>query len=261
MRIALAASGALAVALPGAALAQGKLEAHYTVTLAGIPIGKGSWVIEIADTHYSATASGITTGLMHVLTDGEGTTAAHGSFAGRQRCRPRPMPPPSRAARRPTDVRVTLDNGNVKDFKADPPQDHDHERVPVTEADRHGVFDPMTASLMRVPGNGELLSPEACQRTMAIFDGRMRYDLQFSFKRMDTVKADKGYAGPVVVCAVYFTPVGGYIPSRGAIKYLAKSARHGDLAGADRRHAGAGAVPGRRGRRRSARPCCGRPSS
>ncbi len=39
---------------------------------------------------------------------------------------------------------------------------------------------------------------------------------------MDQVKADKGYAGPVVVCAVYFSPIAGYIPSRAAIRYIAK---------------------------------------
>ena len=54
----------LAAAAPMAAHAQGKLEAQYTVTLAGIPIGKGNWVIDINDTHYKAAASGITTGLM-----------------------------------------------------------------------------------------------------------------------------------------------------------------------------------------------------
>ena len=80
----------------------------------------------------------------------------------------------------------------------------------------------MTASLLRTPGTGDPLSPQACQRTMAVFDGRMRYDLQFAFKRMDNVKAEKGYAGPVVVCAVYFSPVAGYIPSRAAIRYIAK---------------------------------------
>jgi hypothetical protein len=34
------------------------------------------------------------------------------------------------------------------------------------------------------------------------------------------VKADKGYAGLAAVCAVYFTPVAGYIPDRAAIKHL-----------------------------------------
>ena len=55
-----------------------------------------------------------------------------------------------------------------------------------------------------------------------MFDGRLRYDLQFAFKRMDHVKADKGYAGPVVVCAVYFSPIAGHIPSRSAIRYITK---------------------------------------
>ena len=117
-------------------------------------------------------------------------------------------------------TRITINNGNVKDFKVDPPQDNDPERVPITEAHQHGVLDPMIALLLRVPGSGEVLSPEACQRSLPVFDGRLRYDLQFAFKRMDKVKASKGYAGPVVVCAAYFSPVAGFIPSRAAIKYL-----------------------------------------
>ena len=50
----------------------------------------------------------------------------------------------------------------------------------------------------------------------------MRYDLQLTFKRMETVKAEKGYAGKVLVCAVRFSPIAGYIPSRSAIKYIAE---------------------------------------
>jgi len=213
----LLASGALAAP----ASAQGKLEARYLATLAGIPIGKGNWAIDVTDTHYSAAAIGATTGLMKVLTKGEGTSASHGTLNGGH-------PLSSNYAstiksRAQTDeVRVSLDNGNVREFKAKPPSDDDRERVPLTDAHRHGVLDPMTASLMRVDGDGGLLVPEACQRKLAIFDGRLRYDLDMAFKRMDTVKADKGYAGPVVVCSVEFHPLGGYIPSRPTIKYLSK---------------------------------------
>jgi hypothetical protein len=49
-----------------------------------------------------------------------------------------------------------------------------------------------------VPEGDRKLSSGVCRHTLAIFDGRMRYDLQLAFKRMDTVKAEKGYAGPVV---------------------------------------------------------------
>jgi len=47
-----------------------------------------------------------------------------------------------------------------------------------------------------------------------------RVDIDLVFKRMDQVKADKGYAGPVVVCQVLYTPIAGHRPARDAIKYL-----------------------------------------
>jgi hypothetical protein len=211
----------VAAAAASPASAQGKLDAQYTVTLAGIPIGKGSWVIDIADTQYTATASGKTTGLLHAFTGGEGTSAAHGTLqAGRLMSSI--YTSTITTSKKNDETRLTTSSGSVKDFTVDPPQDNDPERVPLTEAHQHGVLDPMTASLLHVAGTGDPLSPEACKQTAAIFDGRLRYDLQFAFKRMDKVKADKGYAGPVVVCAVYFSPVAGYIPSRTAIKYIAK---------------------------------------
>jgi len=113
-----------------------------------------------------------------------------------------------------------ISSGTVKEFRVDPPTVTGPDRVPVTEAHRRGIADPMTASLMRVPGNGDLLAPPACQRTLAVFDGRMRYDLQLSFKRLDRVRSDKGYQGTAVVCAVRFAPIAGHVPERYAIKYL-----------------------------------------
>jgi Protein of unknown function (DUF3108) len=219
-RLMLMLAAALIAAAP-AAHAQGKLEARYTVTLAGIPIGKGSWVVDVTDTHYMAAASGVTTGLIRVFTGGKGTSAANGTLLAGQ-----PLTSiyaSTIATSKKTDeVRLTVANGTVKESKLDPPLETQPDRVPITDAHRKGILDPMTAALMRTPGNGNPLSPEACQRTIAVFDGRLRFDLQFAFKRMDHVKAEKGYAGPVVVCAVYFLPIAGYIPSRAAIRYVSK---------------------------------------
>lgn len=203
------------------AMAQGRLEARFTASLAGIPVGKGSWVVDINENHYAAVASGTTTGLLHALTGGHGNTATRGTL---QAGRPVSAIYASTivSSKKTDDVRITIANGNIKDFSVDPPQDNASERVPLTEAHKRDVIDPMTASLLRVPGNGDPVSPEACKQMLSIFDGRLRYDLQLVFKRMDKAKADKGYAGPVVVCAVYFSPIAGYIPSRTAIKYIAK---------------------------------------
>ncbi len=211
----------LAAASPSAVRAQGKLEAHYTATIAGIPIGKGTWAIDITDSHYTASASGETTGLVRAFTGGEGNSHVNGTLQAGQ---PASSTYASTIAssHKIDVVQLTVANGVVTDFRLDPPLETESDRVPITDASRKGILDPMTASLMRTPGTGTPLSPEACQRTLAIFDGRLRYDLQFAYKRMDHVKAEKGYAGPVVVCAVYFSPVAGYIPSRAAIRYIAK---------------------------------------
>jgi hypothetical protein len=110
----------------------------------------------------------------------------------------------------------------VKDYLAEPPNTPHVERVAIQDQHRRGVLDPMTAAIMRVPGTGDTFVPQACNRKLAVFDGRMRYDLQLAYKRLDKVKSDPGYQGTVVVCAVYFSPVAGHVPSRPAIKYLSE---------------------------------------
>jgi len=122
-------------------------------------------------------------------------------------------------------IRLVLANGNVKDFSIDPLPPVDPDRIVVTDAHRKGVLDPMTGSMLRVPGNGEVLSPDSCRAGTGIFDGRMRYDLKLDYKRMETVRAERGYHGPALVCAIYFIPVAGYIPDRPVIKYLATERR------------------------------------
>jgi hypothetical protein len=220
----LLASGALVLALFGSsasAEAQGRLEARYAATLAGIPIGGGNWAIEIIDSQYSATLNGSTSGLLRAFTGGKGDATVRGTLNGGQL--PSSIYAADISGRKKIDtIRITINNGNVKDFRVDPPLDNDPERVPITDASQRGVLDPLTASLVRMPGKGDLLVPEACQRTQEIFDGRLRYDLQFAFKRMDKVKSTKGYVGPVVVCSVHFSAVAGFVPSRAAIKYLSK---------------------------------------
>ena len=57
----------------------------------------------------------------------------------------------------------------------------------------------MTAMFVYIPGAGEMTVPHACELTVVVFDGHTRYDLQLAFKRLDQVKTEKGYQGPVVV--------------------------------------------------------------
>ena len=213
-------TGACLLLAAPSAFAQGKLDARYEATLAGIPVGKGTWTIDIADDSFSAAASGGTSGLLKAFAGGSGTGAAQGRVVNGALVSNN-YSATTTTSKKSEAIRIVLSNGNVKDYAIEPEPPIDPDRLPITDAHRRGVYDPMTGSMLRVPGSGDPLSPEACRTGAAVFDGRMRYDLKLDFKRMETVKAEKGYHGPVVVCAVYFSPVAGYIPDRPVIKYLA----------------------------------------
>src|ERR1700726_643672 len=175
-------------ALPHSAAAQGRLDARYEATLAGIPVGKGAWTIEIADDQFSAAASGGTSGLLKAFAGGSGTGAAQGRVVnGALVASTYPATPT--ASKNSEAIRISLVNGNVKEFAIEPEPPVDADRLPVTDAHRRGVYDPMTGAMIKVPGTSEVLSPDSCRTGAGIFDGRMRYDLKLDFKRRATARA------------------------------------------------------------------------
>ena len=221
LSVVFAASVALA-GVAGSAQAQSKLEARYAVTLAGIPLGSGTWVIDVAPEQYTAVASGRTSGLVKLISDGSGSSGSRGAIQGASLV-PTSYVSSTVSDRRSDDVRMTLRAGTVKDVSIEPPMPPSPDRVPVTDAHRKGVTDPMSAAIIPVAGNGDVLTPDACKRKLAIFDGRQRADIELVFKRMDRVHADKGYQGPAVVCTVLYKPIAGHRPERPGIKYLVET--------------------------------------
>ena len=218
------ASAALVAAFVGSdgAFAQGSLDARYEVTLGGVAFGRGAWRINVNDGQFTSAVSGTTTGLLSMFSTGRGTSASRGSVANGGTLNASSYSSSIATTQKYDEVRMQLSSGTVKDYMAEPPNSPHPERVPIEQAHRRGVLDPMTAAILRVPGNGDTFVPQACNRKLAIFDGRMRYDLQLAFKRLDRVRSDKGYQGTVVVCSVAFAPIAGHVPSRPVIKYLVK---------------------------------------
>ena len=145
----LIAGVAAALGNPAPAQAQGRLDARYAVTLAGIPIGKGAWVIDIAEDQFTSAASGATSGLLRVFASGQGSGASRGFVVSGT-----PVAASFAASitsdKKTEEIRMTLGAGDVKDVAINPPPTPNPERVPVTDAHRRGASDPMTASLIRV---------------------------------------------------------------------------------------------------------------
>jgi len=213
-------AAAAACVLCGSAGAQGKLDAHYVATLAGVQIGMGTWTIDIGEDQFAASATGMTSGLLRVFTTGEGSSTSRGTVRG-DNMSPTLFVSTVHNDKQVEELKLVMSGGTIKDMMVEPPTMPHPNRVPLTEAHRRSVIDPMSAALIRVPGTDDPVGPEACRRTLPVFDGRMRFDLQLSFNRLEKVQAEKGYQGPVAVCRVRFVPVAGHVPDRPAIRYLA----------------------------------------
>jgi len=219
--------------------AESNLDASYTISFARIRVGEITASVVFGPTEYAMSASGRAGGLMKALMDGEGSFTTRGTITDGH---PVPTNFTSKIVSNAetSDVTMVLDEGSVKELAATPLSSSG--RVPVTEANRQGIIDPLTAMLFWAVAPGAF-SQETCRRTLPIFDGHQRYDLKLAFKRMDKVTAEKGYAGPVVVCSPALrTHRRPYLIERPRQISFGRS-RNGGGAGAGRWYAPAGAVP------------------
>jgi len=211
----------LAMALTaGQAHAQGGsqtgFEAAYTIAVARIPIGSATMTGSIGADEYVISMSGRTSGLARVVASGEGSMTATGAVTA-GKFLPLRYTSKSTADDDTLAVTMTFKDGNVSELEAsDPPPGED--RVVLTTEHRRQVLDPLSALL--IPAGDGGVSEAACRRVVPVFDGRRRYDLNLSFKRVEQVKASRGYAGPAAVCSVAFQPIAGHRRSSPLLTFL-----------------------------------------
>ena len=213
---AIALATMLAAATPAAA--EGRLEGRYEIKIAGVTIGKAAVLLDVNRDGYAAAGSASVSGLMRVISKAHGTAAVRGQILEGQVV-PLTYSMTAETEKRPDEVRIAMAGGMVREFSALPPVSPAPDRVPLTDTHRKGVLDPLSAALIIVPGSGEVLRKEACARTLPIFDGRYRYEIELSFNRIENVSGAKGYAGPAVVCNATYRPIAGHRPSRLSTKY------------------------------------------
>ncbi|MGE3988054.1 DUF3108 domain-containing protein [Pseudorhodoplanes sp.] len=200
------------------ACAQVRFDARYTLSMAGLSIGKLTWQTQLGTSDYSTMASGQVSGFLSLLMTGEGKVAVKGQIRDG-----RPRPASFFAAVERVDekigIRMTFDDARVRELKVDePPPESD--RVPIADWHKVGVMDPLSAFL--IPGPVDPMARETCERSLAIFDGRRRYELTLSFKRTDMIKGDNDKRSMAIVCTIRFTPMSGHRASSPLVKFLSE---------------------------------------
>ena len=207
--------GLLSIAVAQRASAQ-KLDARYAITMTGLRVGQSTWKATIGEERYSADATGGSVDLLSIFAKGEGVAQSAG-FVKDGALLPASFSSSMVEDNEHTELKITFEEGTVTDVLDNGPAPPD--RVPLREEHMRGVSDPLSALLLPNSG-GSSLARQTCERTLTIFDGRRRYDLVLSFKRMEEL-ARKPYEGRVLVCNVVLRPIAGHRANSMVIKYIA----------------------------------------
>jgi hypothetical protein len=195
------------------------LHATYRVSLIGLPIGSVNLNADLSPTSYTIGADAKLTGLAKLFTNGHGASAGKGAIV-QGRVSPATFATIASSSNMTRTIRMVLAGNAVTGIDISPPFQDKPDRVPLGPGDKRNIVDPVGAVILPAPASGSMLSPAACNRTVAIFDGYTRFDVNLTYVGERTVSA-KGYDGPVAVCAARYVPISGHSRDRPATKFMA----------------------------------------
>ncbi|MET0430943.1 MAG: DUF3108 domain-containing protein [Hyphomicrobium sp.] len=109
-----------------------------------------------------------------------------------------------------TSVKLGFSDAAVSSIALLPKKSPSPEAVKLKPENLKNVFDPMAATLAM----SDATPADACNRTIPIFDGKVRYDLRLSFKGREKIaeKHPSGQPKELVVCRVKYIPIAGHKP-------------------------------------------------
>jgi hypothetical protein len=207
----------LGLLLSLAASAQAEtVQIKYAVSLSVLPIGSAYLTGTVNPDTYKVEAGMKLTGLASLVASARGVATASGAISGTHPVALTYATTASNSKMSRT-IRMAMNGGSVSALDISPPFDEMPDRIPITAAQKHNIVDPLGAVVM--PFSGNTIDASACDRTLPVFDGGARFDVGMSYTGTRNVKT-KGYAGPVAICAVRYTPIAGHRPDRPATKFM-----------------------------------------
>jgi hypothetical protein len=198
-----------------------EFRARYTVSLVGFHIGEVAAAGSIGPANYRVNLNAKLTGIAAMVSNVKLALASTGSL---RKGGPAPSTYATSAANSQgvRTVRMSLDAGNVKAVEIFPPFEDKEGRIPVTEAHKRNIVDPTSAFIMPVPDGEPLIGPSACNRTIPVYDGYVRFDVTLHYVGVRNVSVE-GYSGPVSVCAARYIPIAGHKRDSKSTKFMAEN--------------------------------------
>lgn len=175
------------------------LSARYTIYVGGFLFAHGDLDAKLANDDYKMRALITVAGMPSAFFDSKWDLTSQGRLSD-GKVKPTQYVFNSIEKDQTKKTMLDYDAQGTPKLTMDPPQDV---KDKVHAFERRNTQDPMSTFLLPIKADGS----NPCERKTAIFDGKRRYDLQFTFEREDQITTrDKGYSGKALVCTVTFKP-------------------------------------------------------
>ncbi|SDI64549.1 Protein of unknown function [Bradyrhizobium sp. Rc2d] len=185
------------------------IRARYSVSYLGVQLGELIIVNNVGPVNYEADLNARLSGLAAVARSFNISIKSKGALKGGL-IRPSSYLLSQTGSETRT-IRVALAGGNAKAAEIEPPFEKSGPLVPLVEEHKRNVVDPLSALIMPLAQSGGELGPSVCNRTLRLFTGATRADIEFAYAGYEDLKS-KAYTGSVAVCSVSYKPIAGYNP-------------------------------------------------
>ena len=214
MATGIATAGALAIAALPAAASDGwpaQVDAVYRIGFGGLDLGEFTFSSRVLQTSYSATSNAQISAMFGAY-EWKGRSRSTGTTADAG-------PKPASYAfdfknqSKIGSVSMAFTGNAVTNVSAMPPIERKPGTIEVKDTHLKDVLDPLSAvmALTRAASAGKVAGVNPCARRIPIFDGKQRFDLVLSSKRMAPL-SEIGSKSPhmAFVCRVRYVPIAGY---------------------------------------------------
>lgn len=205
------AAAALYCAVPAVAAETkwpSSVSSRYKLSFNGFDVGAYSFDSTSNGKTYSATSSANVSALFGAF-KWKGTINASGAVSP-EKPRPSSYEMTYRTKSKAGLVRLGFDAAGVKSLAIEPKKEPSPEAVPVKAEHMKNVFDPMSA-IMALTHAG---AGDPCSKKLAVFDGKVRFNLTLSPKGHERLTEAKPTGQPkdLYICKVKYEPVAGHKP-------------------------------------------------
>jgi hypothetical protein len=187
----------------------------YQADFLGLPVSRSFITMTLNEKAYHIEGTGRTSPVTSIIAPMKATLDAKGAIdAGA--VHPASFEAHVTVAKDTYDIKLELKNRTMVKESVVPQPSPKPDLVPVTEAMKKNVIDPLSAFLVPIEAPIE----KACARTLPIYTGRERFDLALSFNRKEKVVIPGLFDGEAVVCSARYVPHGGHRSEKKEVKYM-----------------------------------------